>query len=243
MQRRVERWQPVLDWNTPAGRLLDDLLRALPSESKPVITVFGSAPIQMGVDSGLLSADVDLFADQDLKEIVAQNSLGRDQRDIYIQVCDELNFRTSPKWRDRAFTIQRGGCTIRFPHPVDILIAKLHRLADKDLRAFEIVIQKTGHPTEAELIADLQDAVDLFRPGFDEENASDMIIATRRLWRHFFKRDIDPRVEIIAPALQRRRDGYGEPTRDFKRELLEIGSAYRVPRPDKRGKRPANVPS
>ncbi len=215
-------WQPVLDWNTPAGRVLEQLIQALPSNWKPVITLFESAPLQMGVDGDLSSADVDVFCNEDLKAIVEKNHLGRDQSPVYIQVCDELNFRTSPKWLARAYIFSRDRCTLRFPHPIDILIAKMHRVDPKDLRAFEVVIEKTGHPTEAELISELQDAVDLFRPGFDEEKGSDMITTTRILWRHIFKRDINPRKEIVAPALEHRRKGYGEPSVDLKNELREV---------------------
>lgn len=32
--------------------------------------------------------------------------------------------------------------------------------------------------------------------------------------------------EIIVPALKTRREGYGEPTRDYKRELCEAVAAY-----------------
>lgn len=116
-----------------------------------------------------------------------------------------------------------GRCTFYFPHPIDILIAKLHRLEEKDLLAFRTVIAKTGHPTEAELIRELQLAVDLFRPSFDEEQGHDLASNCRRLWPLIFGREMDPRAEIIAPALAERRRGYGEPTRDFKRELREIG--------------------
>ena len=76
------------------------------------------------------------------------------------------------------------------------------------------------------MIAELQLAVDLFRPGFDEEQGHDMANNCRRLWPLIFGREIDPRKEIIAPALQRRKEGYGEPTRDYKQELREAARAY-----------------
>ena len=87
--------------------------------------------------------------------------------------------------------------------------------------AFRAVIAKTGHPTEAELIKELQLAVDLFRPSFDEEQGHDMANNCRRLWPLIFGREIDPRAEIIAPALAIRKAGYGEPTRDYKQELRD----------------------
>ena len=48
----------------------------------------------------------------------------------------------------------------------------------------------------------------------------------RRLWPLIYGREIDPRKEIIAPALQMRREGYGEPARDYKQELREAVQAY-----------------
>ena len=81
--------------------------------------------------------------------------------------------------------------------------------------------RKTGHPTEAELIKELQFAVDLFRPSFDEEQGHDMANNCRRLWPLIYGREMDPRAEIIAPALAIRKAGYGEPTRDYKQELRD----------------------
>ena len=209
------------DLDTPAGKMLRRLVGALPSSRAWRVTIFGSATLQIQVDPHLLSGDVDVFSDdEDLEEFVQRAGLGDAQTDFYIQVCSGLNFRTSPYWLGRTREIAIGHCTFVFPHPIDILIAKLNRLEEKDLEAFRVVIRKTGHPTEAEMIHELQMAVDLFRPSFDEENASDLVNNTRRLWPLIFGREIDPRAEIIAPALAKRRAGYGLPTRDYKKELL-----------------------
>jgi hypothetical protein len=123
-------------------------------------------------------------------------------------------------------TTRVKNCTLRFPHAIDILIAKLNRLDEKDLEAFRVVLRKTGHPTEAALIHELQMAVDLFRPSFDEEQGHDMANNCRRLWPIIYGREIDPRAEIIAPALQKRREGYGEPTRDYNQELRDAVRQY-----------------
>lgn len=64
-------------------------------------------------------------------------------------------------------------------------------------------------------------AVDLFRPGFDEENAADLANNTTRLWPLLYGRQIDVRREIIAPTLAKRRAGYDLPARDYKRELRD----------------------
>ena len=179
------------------------------------------------VESLLTSADVDVFGDaEDLRELTERAGLGQEKSQFYIQVSSELNFRTSPRWRDRARCIEVEHCTIRFPHPIDILIAKMNRLDEKDFEAFRVVIRKTGHPTEAELIHELQMAVDLFRPRFDEEQGQDMATNCRRLWPVIFGREIDPRKEIISPALQKRREGFGEPTRDYKQELRDAVASY-----------------
>ncbi|MDA1272447.1 MAG: hypothetical protein O2960_00135 [Verrucomicrobia bacterium] len=223
----LESWAGSIELDTPAGRLLKKLIAALPKEREFEITVFGSAPIQICVDSALTSADVDVFSDsEDLREFVDRFGLGQDRSEFYIQVSSQLNFRASPLWRARAKSVRIDNCILHFPHPVDILIAKLNRLYEKDLEAFRVVLRKTGHPTEAELIHELQMAVDLFRPSFEEEQGHDMANNCRRLWPLIYGREIDPRTEIIAPALKKRREGYGEPTRDYKQELrVELGDA------------------
>ena len=218
----LEPWSVETRLDTPAGQVLQQLAAALPAGREFQITLFGSAPLQMGIEASLLSGDVDLFSDaEDLEEFVKAAGLGDEQKRPYIQVCSGLNFRTSPLWGTRTREIKIRNCTFTLPHPIDILIAKLNRLEEKDLEAFRVVLRKTGHPTEQELIRELQFAVDLFRPGFDEENAADLTNNTHRLWPLLYGRAIDVRAEIISPALAKRREGYGLPTRDYKRELRE----------------------
>jgi len=174
------------------------------------------------VDPSLLSADIDVFSPtEEMVEFVRAAGLDRGHTDFYVQVSSELNFRTSQRWKGRTQSVQVENVTLVFPHPIDILIAKLNRLDDKDVRAFEVVRARTGHPTEEELIKELQLAVDLFRPSFDEEMGHDMANNCRRLWPLIFGREIDPRAEIISPALAIRKAGYGEPTRDYKQELRD----------------------
>src|SRR6185295_16850388 len=202
-------WTTTVDWETPAGQALKKLAAVLPKGRRFAIAVFGSAPIQITVEPSLLSADVDLFSDQeDFETFVVKAGMDRSHSDFYIQVSSELNFRTSPRWRGRTQSVMVGNCTFVFPHPIDILIAKLNRLEEKDVEAFRVVKKRTGHPTETELIEELQMAVDLFRPSFDEEQGHDLGNNTRRLWPLLYGREIDPRKEIIAPALAKRREGY-----------------------------------
>ena len=218
----INWWTQKIDLDTPAGETLRKLAEALPKTRPFRITLFGSAPLQITIEPALLSGDVDIFSDEEfLAEIISRAGLSDKQRRPGFQVCSELNFRTSPRWRDRTRSTQIGNVTFVIPHPFDILIAKLNRLEEKDLHAFRAVIAKTGHPTEAELIHELQMAVDLFRPSFDEEQGHDMANNCRRLWPLIYGREIDPRTEIIAPALAIRKAGYGEPPRDYKQELRD----------------------
>jgi len=215
-------WNTDFDWSTPAGQMLHKLAAILPPGKPFEITIFGSAPLQITIDRNLLSNDVDVFSNaEELEGFVRTAGLLQGQADFFIQVCSGLNFRTSPLWGTRTREVKINDCTFIFPHPIDILIAKLNRLEEKDLEAFRVVLRKTGHPTEEELIRELQFAVDLFRPGFDEENAADMTNNTHRLWPRLYGRAIDVRTEIISPALETRRKGYGLPTRDYKQELRE----------------------
>jgi hypothetical protein len=218
----LQSWAGSVDLTPRAAELLRKLAAALPQDRELTITVFGSAPIQICVDSTLTSADVGVFSDFEfLGEMADKAGLGPDKAAFFIQVSSELNFRTSPRWKGRTQSARIGNCTFVFPHPIGILIAKLNRLDDKDVRAFRAVHSKTGHPTEAELIKELQLAVDLFRPSFDEEQGHHIANNCRRLWPLIYGREMDPRKEIIAPALAIRKAGYGEPTRDYKQELRD----------------------
>ncbi len=214
-------WAGEIDWATPAGQLLQKFLAALPRDRPFHFTLYGSAPLQLTVDRQLMSGDVDLFSDddEDLAALVVAAKLDKTHGGFYLEPGFELSFRTSPRWRQRAKTVQRDNVALTIPHPVDILIGKLDRLEAKDLKAFERTIQLTGHPTAAELKRELQNAVDLFRPAFDEDAPNRYPENTRKLWRELFHAEIDIRQEIIEPAIARRKQGYGEPPPDYKQTL------------------------
>jgi hypothetical protein len=214
-------WAGEIDWSTPAGQLLEKFLNSLPANREFHITIYGSAPLQLTVDRQLLSADVDIFSDddEDLSVFVAAAKLDKTNGGFYIEPGFKLSYRTNPDWRQRAKSLQRGNVTLTFPHPLDILIGKLNRLDAKDLKAFERVIEITGHPKAEEFKLELQNAVDLFRPGFDEDSPNRYSENTQSLWREVFHAEIDVRREIIEPAIARRRVGYGETPPDYKKAL------------------------
>ena len=211
-------WNSPIDWGTPAGQLLSRFAAALPADRGYRITVFGSAPLQLTLDRDLLSGDVDIFSDddEDLTEAVRQAGLAKGHGGLYLEPSFELSFRASTRWRQRAKVIQLGKLTLTFPHPLDILIGKLGRLDPKDLEAFKRVVQLTGHPTAEELIPELQNALDLFRPAFDEETPNRYPENTQRLWQELYASDIDVRKAIIEPAIKKRQEGYGESPPDYK---------------------------
>lgn len=216
-------WSAEIDWSRPAGQILRKFVTALPTDRPFHLTVFGSAPLQLTVDRDLLSGDVDIFSDddEDLTALIEAAKLDKTQGGLYVEPGFELSFRTSPRWRRRAKVVQLGSVTLTFPHPLDILIGKLDRLDAKDLEAFRRVIEISGHPTANELMVELQSAVDLFRPEFDEDSPNRYPENTRRLWRELFHGDIDIRREIVEPAIARRRQGYGESPPDYKGALGE----------------------
>jgi len=207
-------WTTGIDWSAPAGVALKRLFAELPQDREFQITLFGSSPLQIGLEKSFLSADVDMFSKDEDTEVVRaaveRAGLAKAEGRLYVEVCVQWNFRTSPRWNDRAYRTQVGNVALTLPHPMDILIAKLHRLADKDLAAFRLVISRMGHPTEDEMRRELQIAVDLFRPNFDEEMIGDITANTRVLWQELWGKDINVRQEIIAPAVALRNKGYLE---------------------------------
>lgn len=215
-------WRPQLDWSAPAGRVLDQLVAALPANRNWEIIVFGSSPLQLGVDARFLSGDVDVIPDEDITSYCEQAGLLKGQAAIYVEPCTVAAFTASPDWFVRAFRCARRHVFFSFPHPIDILVSKIKRLEEKDLRAFRLVREKTGHPTEADLIQALRRVVDIFRPSFDEESAGNPAHNTQVLWRELFGKDMDVRAAIIAPALAERRVAYGGSAKGLKAKLFGI---------------------
>jgi hypothetical protein len=214
-------WSGEVDWSTPAGQVLKQFLSSLPGDRIFRFTLYGSAPLQLTVDRELMSADIDIFSDgeEDLRALIEAAKLGRTQSKIYLDPGYELSFRTSPRWILRAKRVQAGKVDLTIPHPLDILISKLSRLEEKDLEAFRRVQQLVGRPTAEELKEELQNAVDLFRPAFEEESPNRFGENTERLWRELFGSEIDVRKEIIEPAQARRNESFGEPRVDYKAKL------------------------
>lgn len=226
-------WSPEINWETPAGRTLRKLFAVLPPGRPFTLTLFGSSPLQLGLEPTFASNDVDLFGENgledyvELTDIVNRAGLGKGQGvDVYIQVCMEENFRTNPRWLDRAWTTTIGEITLTLPHPVDILIAKIHRLDEKDLRAFRLVIERTEHPTEEEMRRELGACIGLFYPSYDEEMAGDFKTNTRVLWQELWGKDINVHREIIGPVREAILKAYEQdrPETDHLQELEKLGN-------------------
>jgi len=202
----TEPWSPQLRWDAPAGQLLDRVVEALPASRVWRLTIFGSAPLQLGLDPSFLSGDVDLIADRaDAEAYLRAANLLLDQSEFYVEVVPAHVFNAPSDWLIRAYEERRRHVLFVFPHPVDILAAKVCRTADKDLNAFRLVRQTTGHPTPEEMIQVLRKIVDIYRPSFDEEQGRNAIANTQLLWHEIFGAKIDVRKEIIEPALEEKR--------------------------------------
>ena len=195
------------------------MVAALPQGVPWQITLFGSAPLQLGIDARFLSGDVDVIASAEAERHLAAHGLLKGQREFYIEACPPDTFRASVDWRNRAHVEHRKHVTLIFPHPIDILVSKVSLLEKKDLAAFHLVRERTGMPTEEQLKRALQRIVDIYRPKFDEEAAGDPLNNTRILWRELFGHDIDVRAEIIRPAVEKRNVTYGAQVPDWKSEL------------------------
>jgi hypothetical protein len=202
--------------------VLDQLVNALPPARTWKIIVFGSSPLQLGIDPSFLSADVDVIPASDIEEHCRQANLLKGQTAVYIDLCTPAAFTASADWSVRACEVARRHVTFVLPHPIDILVSKIKRLEEKDLHAFRVVRAKTGHPTEDELIQALRRVVDLYRPTFDEEAGTDPRHNTSTLWRELFGKSINVAQQIIAPALEERRMNYGPQVHELRDALRKV---------------------
>ena len=163
--------------------------------------------------------------DEALPHLAAARLL-KEHREFYVEMVPRYVFNAPHDWKKRAHREQRRHVEFTFPHPVDILVAKVCRVAEKDLDAFRLVRRLTGHPTAEEMIHLLRKVVDIYRPTFDEEQGRNALANTKLLWREIFGGDIDVRREIIQPALEERRKYFDQGTglRDKLREVGEGGA-------------------
>ena len=221
-------WRPVINWETPAGRVIDRLVEALPADRDWRIIIFGSSPLQLALDPTFLSGDVDIISSSEVDDFCQRAGLLKGQTPLYVEPCTAAAFTVSADWTMRACLVQRKHVTLVLPHPIDILVSKIKRLEEKDLNAFRLVRAKTGHPTEEELLLALRRVVDIYRPSFDEESAGNPRHNTQIVWRELFGKPIDVGEQIIAPALAERRRNYGGDGSGLNsalRRLAEPGSS------------------
>jgi hypothetical protein len=204
------------NWNTPAGQALQKLAKAISDRglnmSAPIV-VFGSGPLQIFVDNNLLSGDVDVSAGKqidEVKAIVEAIGYGKNQTKFFIEVVPLYIFRAGQNWSGRARRIELHGVQFLFPQPIDILLGKLRRLDEKDLRAFDAVKAKLNRPTEEELIAELRDSWEVFQAHRDGTK-SVLWKNTETLWRHLFGKEIDIPKVILEPVFKQMEEALRTP--------------------------------
>jgi hypothetical protein len=219
-------WPPAVNLNTPAWRTLQKLLaEAPPSPDQNRLIVFGSAALQLTVANELLSADIDISldvvtvgpgsinaprAEEHLRRAAAKVNAGLSRDLPYIQVCHWMTFQPANRWERRAFEKVEDAWRLVYPHPYDILFSKLRRAETKDIEAFRLVIDQTGHPTEAEFIQLCTENYRDFEPRLraapshlpEVVSTHNLRSNTVRLWQAVWARSIDIDREITKPALQ-----------------------------------------
>jgi hypothetical protein len=236
-------WPPAINLDTPAWRTLQNLVaESPPSSDQNRLIVFGSAALQLTVAAELLSADVDISldivtvgprgmttpkAEEHLRRAAAKvnGALGRDLP--YIQVCHWMTFQPANRWERRAFEKAENAWHLVYPHPYDILFSKLRRAEIKDIEAFRLVVERTGHPTEAEFLQLCIENYRDFEPRLRTNPShlpnvvpsSDLRGNTLRLWQAVWNRSIEIDHEITEPAVQRLEGDWGDYDPSLTREL------------------------
>jgi hypothetical protein len=258
-------WPPAVNRHTPAWRTLENLFaQTPPSTNQNRLIVFGSAALQLTVASNLLSADVDISldlvtvgtrgmttpkAEQRLRRAAAKVNAGLSKGLPYIQVCHWMTFQPANRWERRAFEATQGDWRVVYPHPYDVLFSKLRRAEPKDIEAFRLVIEHTGHPTEAEFMRLCTENYRDFEPRRRSAQghlpsvvpSHDLRKNTLRVWQAVWARPIDIDRDIIRAALERVQGEWADYDPSLARELARLAEPSRNKRsraekgPDRNG--------
>jgi hypothetical protein len=242
-------WPPTVQWNTPAGEALQALLANMAADpGSNRLIVFGSGALQMTTLPELLSADIDVSLDivqpsaQPASPVAAEELLRRAAKKTnqqsgsaqpLVQVCHWMTFQPAARWERRIHQEQRNGWQIVFPHPFDILFAKLRRLEPKDLEAFERHIATTARPSEEEFLALCLESYRDFIPRLEGETTHvpspvsqrDLRKNVARLWPAIWGRSIDIDREIVEAAEKTLEMNWYNYPPELKNELARLGAA------------------
>jgi hypothetical protein len=241
-------WPVDVDWESPAGKLLTLLGNAVPPDRRTPIVLFGSAALQVTVAPTVLSNDADIAPDiipydarsgefpnpydrKDLTDLVRAHELGVHQRKLYLQVNAPGAFQPGTGYLRRVMEKDRGNLHITIPHPLDILIAKLHRYEEKDLEAFQKVYAQTGFPSPEALLAELRASPRLFaRQNRSLEHMpsqypeSKISKSVPHLFWTLWKKRISVPKDILAPTHQEIASSYRDFGDGHKTNLTDIAA-------------------
>ena len=241
-------WPPGVQWNTPSGEALQALVANVPANPfYNRLIVFGSGALQMTVLPELLSAGFDVSLDvvqpsaQSASPVAAEDSLrraatktNRESRSAQplVQVCHWMTFQPAARWERRIHQEEKNGWQIVFPHPFDILFAKLRRLEPKDLDAFERHVAATGRPSETEFLALCLESYRDFVPRLEGEGThlpgpvsqQDLRKNVTRLWPAIWGRSINIDREIVQAAEKTLEINWYNYPPELKNELARLGT-------------------
>jgi hypothetical protein len=217
-------WPPEFKWDSPTGELLIKLGSAVRADRRTPIVLFGSGALQLTITPSVLSADADIAPDivpfdpklkefphplerDELTRLATAHGLGHDQKRTYLHICATEAFNPGTRWERRAAIVNRGNLQVSVPHPIDILIAKLHRYDAKDQKDFQEVISRTGFPTKEELLRELRAnprlfnkrdrSLELMPSQFGDSKITENV---PKVFRDLWKTHVSVKRDIIAPA-------------------------------------------
>lgn len=208
-------WPIPPDWNSPAGKLISQLANAIPPDRATPIMVFGSAALQLTVAPVVPCAVVLITPDMEYADnrmphyphalsraeiisLAAKIGLLTNDQKPSLFITAPFVFDASPHYVRRAQEVTLGNALVTIPHPLDILISKLHYLDKEDVQAFRCMQNQHQYPTPEIFIEALRQSVSLFRW---RPKDSRIFYNVPRIGKLLWKRTIDMNRAILDHAL------------------------------------------